>query len=246
MFKPRAGVVRSDNADKQEETQAYVPDAVMQYKLDTNAHIAKLGMLESQLTQQVADLTKDMTRANDEGNTVKAVKLWGLLEKEQKRLNDVSIKIVEARASRMDLDYQAASTTELSLQQSQMRAMKEIGQRSGVGSIDDARRAQVEFRAQRAEQTAVQSEMQRMKDEDAAAESEAAAASAGASGSASALGGGGTAPPAAMIEFLKNQQLRKELNRPAVGTSGRGQVSSLELRIMELQKQGAQKSAQPE
>jgi hypothetical protein len=242
MFKPRAGVVRSDNADKQEETQTYVPDAVMQYKLDTNAHIAKLGMLESQLTQQVADLTKDMTRANDDGNTVKAVKLWGLLEKEQKRLNDVSIKIVEARASRMDLDYQAASTTELSLQQSQMRAMKEIGQRSGVGSIDDARRAQVEFRAQRAEQTAVQSEMQRMKDEDAAAEAEATATAAGPSGSAS----GAATPPAAMIEFLKNQQLRKELNRPAVGTSGRGQVSSLELRIKELQKQGAQKSAQPE
>lgn len=244
MFKPRAGVLRSDNADKPEETQTYVPDAVTQYKLDTDAHIAKLSMLESKLTQQVADLTRDMTRANDEGNTVKAVKLWNLLEKEQKRLNDVSIKIVEARASRMDLDYQAASTTELSLQQSQMRAMKEIGQRSGMGSIDDARRAQIEFRQQRAEQTAVQNEMQRMKDEDAAAEADAAASAASAGGSGSASGA--AAPPAAMIEFLKNQQLKKELNRPAVGTSGRGQASSLELRIKELQKQGAQKSAQTE
>jgi hypothetical protein len=240
MFKPRAGVLRSDNGDKQDE-QTYIPDPVTQYEIDTRAHITKLSMLEARLKQQVADLTADMARANDEGNMAKAVKLWGVLEKEQKRLNDVSVKIVEARSAKLDLDYQAASTTELSLQQSQMRAMKEIGQRSGVGSIDDARRAQIEFRAQRAEQTAVQTEMQRMKDEDAAADAEAAA-TAGPSGSAS----GAATPPPAMIEFLKNRQLKNELNRPAVGASSRGPVSPLGLRIKELQKQREQKSAQPE
>jgi hypothetical protein len=241
MFKPRAGVLRSENGDKQDE-QTYIPDPVTQYEIDTRAHITKLSMLEARLKQQVADLTADMARANDEGNMAKAVKLWSVLEKEQKRLNDVSVKIVEARSAKLDLDYQAASTTELSLQQSQMRAMKEIGQRSGVGSVDDARRAQIEFRAQRAEQTAVQTEMQRMKDEDAAAEIEATAAAAGPAGSAS----GAATPPAAMIEFLKNRQLRNELNRPAVGASSRGQVSPLGLRIKELQKQREQKSAQPE